>query len=786
MTPGSLSFAAKEWIWPATAVLVIGLFFIFRSYAGTNLSRGTRILGFLLKAVGLALLASVLLEPTWTTTRPREGANLFGVVADNSMGLQLRDAGEKKMRSEILRDILTSDQSWQTKLDETFLLRRYLFDSRLESTRDYAQLNFQGRESGIGSALKSVSERFQGQPLAGVLLFTDGNATDLEEGFYEIPGLPPVYPVLIGKDSDLIDIAVDNVSASQTIFEDAPVTLTGTIKAKGFDSEKLAAQVILNGKVVAEQTVEPRKGADIPLRFQLKPDEPGLSFYTLRVAHAAGLQNNTNLVEATAHNNERIVTVDRGRGPHRILYVGGRPNWEYKFLNRAVSEDPEVQLVSLIRIARREPKFTFRGRTGESSNPLFRGFNKTNEETERYDQPVLIRLNTRDEVELRSGFPKSAEDLYGYEGIILDDMEADFFTPDQLMLVQRYVSERGGGFLMLGGADSLENGKFARTPVGDMLPLYLDRLPQAGPAAAYDNTYKYELTREGWLQPWMRLRSTESEERSRLDSIPPFLVLNQLREIKPGASVLATVTDATGKKFPAVAMQRFGNGRTAVVAVGDLFHAGAENEKAQVDLGKTWRQMLRWLIADVPTQCEIRMQPAANTGQESAVSLTVKARDKKFDPLENSAVLITITGPPIDGKTNRVTIPAEASDKEAGVYRATYVPREPGAYRATATITDSTGVKVAEVETGWASEPLAREFASLKPNRPLLEDIARKTGGELLTPERLGKFVESLQQKKAPIIETYSYPLWHKPFVFLAALACFISEWGIRRWKGLA
>ena len=147
---------------------------------------------------------------------------------------------------------------------------------------------------------------------------------------------------------------------------------------------------------------------------------------------------------------------------------------------------------------------------------------------------------------------------------------------------------------------------------------------------------------------------------------------------------------------------------------------------------------------------------------------------------------ITINGPSAEGKTNRVTIPAEASDKETGVYRASYVPREPGAYHATAVITDSSGVKVAEVETGWASEPLAKEFASLKPNRSLLEDIARKTGGELVAASRLDEFVESLQQKKAPIIETYSYPLWHKPYVFLAALACFVTEWGLRRWKGLA
>ena len=166
--------------------------------------------------------------------------------------------------------------------------------------------------------------------------------------------------------------------------------------------------------------------------------------------------------------------------------------------------------------------------------------------------------------------------------------------------------------------------------------------------------------------------------------------------------------------------------------------------------------------------------------------MIVRARDKKFQPLENAAVQITVTAPTVEGKTNIVVLNAESSDKEAGVYRATYVPREPGAYRAVATINESTGVRVAEVGTGWASEPLAREFASLKPNRSLLEEIARKTGGELLRPDQLARFVGGLNERKAPIVETYSYPLWHTPILFALALSCFIAEWGIRRLKGLA
>ena len=121
-------------------------------------------------------------------------------------------------------------------------------------------------------------------------------------------------------------------------------------------------------KVVAEQTQRaPRDGEILTFRFQLRPEKPGIAFYRLRVStrpEVGQFEKPETSTEATLANNSRILVVDRGKGPYRILYVAGRPNWEYKFLNRAVSEDDQVQLVALIRIAKREPKFDFRGRVG--------------------------------------------------------------------------------------------------------------------------------------------------------------------------------------------------------------------------------------------------------------------------------------------------------------------------------------------------------------------------------------------------------------------------------------
>ena len=778
---GSLSFAARDWLWPALALFGAGLLCLWLSYYRTPLSPGLRMLSFGLKTTGLGLLLVCLLEPMWTTTRPREGANFFAVVADNSMGLQIRDKGESESRGEQLRQFLTSDQTeWQGRLEETFKVRRYVFDARLQSSRDFAELDLQGPASGIVSALQSIAERFQGQPLAGVFLFTDGNATDLPEGQLHLPDLPPVYPVILGEETSMKDVALGKISVSQTAFEDAPVTINAQVRAQNLAGETVVARLRLGDRVVAEesQLVKEREGR-LSFRFQVSPESYGISFYQLE----AGVKSPSAAAgEATLQNNSRTVTVDRGKGPYRVLYVSGRPNWDYKFLNRSVAEDPQIQLVGLIRIARREPKFNFRGRQGESSNPLFRGFNQVDEETERYDQPVLIRLNTKDETELIGGFPQTAEDLYGFHAVVLDDIEAEFFTPDQLLLLQRYVSDRGGGFLMMGGADSLQDGKYARTPVGDMLPVYLDRLPEPSARLA---DLRLDLTREGWLQPWVRLRNTEQGERERLQQLPGMQVINQLSEAKPGASVLATVSTPRGEQFPALAVQRFGQGRVAVLTVGDLWSIGMRDEKAQKDLGKSWRQLMRWLTADVPRHLELRVE-AKPGDPEGAVNLVLRARDRKFEPMENASVRISVKAPGEAGQTNQVTLEAEPGEREAGVYQATYVPRETGGYTATAEVIDSEGIGAGQAEAGWVSEPLAREFESLNPNRALLEEIARKTGGEVITLDEVPGLAGSLPERKAPIVETYSYPLWHRGSVFLLALGCFAAEWGLRRWKGLA
>src|SRR5947199_1621374 len=747
MFVATLVISGRDWLWPAAIFLALALLALGWTYRHAPAGGAIRGVCVFLKVLGLLVLAACLVDPLWSGQRARPGANIFVVIADNSQGMQIKDRGETRSRGELLRAKLTADKTdWRARLEEDFQMRRYFFDSRLQSTKDFSELVVDGRASAIGSALRTVVERYQGQPLAGVLLLTDGNATDIPAGKIEAAGLPPVYPVVIGRDDAIKDIALQKVAVSQTVFEDAPVTIQADVLANGYSGSPLVAQVLdREGKKVAEQTQRaPRDGETAAFRLQLRPDKGGVSFYRLRVSAKDELQQFEKpgaSTEATLANNGRVLVVDRGQGPYRILYVSGRPNWEYKFLHRAIEEDEQIELVGLIRIARREPKFDFRGRPGESSNPLFRGFgNQSKEEIERYDQPVLVRLNTRDQSELIGGFPKTAEELYAYHAVILDDLESDFFSRDQMTLLQKFVSERGAGFLMLGGAESFHQGKYERTPVGDMLPFYLDHVAEMKPPTNLHLT----LTREGWLQPWARLRSNEAEEKSRLDAMPGFQVLNPVRDIKPGASVVATVQDETGRNLPALAVQRFGNGRVAALMVGDLWRWGLHDEGSHRDMDKAWRQLTRWLIADVPNRIDLRVEPKQDDPNQ-ALLLQVRVRDKKFQPLENAAVVLTVRGitndftqtksaADLSSHTNAgsVRLIAEPASTEAGLYEATYVPRETGGYLAEAAVTDPDGVDVGRVQAGWTADPAAEEFRSLKPNRAFLETIDRPRSVQLL------------------------------------------------------
>ena len=392
---------------------------------------------------------------------------------------------------------------------------------------------------------------------------------------------------------------------------------------------------------------------------------------------------------------------------------------------------------------------------------------------------MLLRFGVEGDEQLRDGFPKSAGDLFAYHALIIDDLEAAFFTQDQMSLIQRFVSERGGGLIMLGGPGSFQSGKYDRTPIGELLPVYLDQALSDVPA----QDYRFSLTREGQHPPWsfIRVRGTIEEEQRQLAEKPAHASLNRVRAVKPGATILARATGPDGTSYPALVAQSFGKGRTASLMAGDMWKWSMHRrEDDEPDLERAWRQTMRWLVADVPQRIEIRTRRRTDLPQQP-VELRVVARDEEFQPLDNAEVKIRIEPP----QGAAVDLAGQPDETTAGVYVATYVPRHDGGYRATAEVLAADGSRIGERQAGWIAEPDLEEFSRLEPGRELLQQIARSTGGELVDAEALDRFVSDLPNQRIPVTEPWVFPLWHQWSVFALAMVCLVGEWGLRRLRGL-
>src|SRR4030095_9840341 len=141
MSLAALFISGREWLVPATVLFGSAIALLFWSYRHSSSGVGGRLLCAVLKLTGLAALGFCLLEPLWSRQRARPGANFFAVLADNSHSMQIKDRGATRSRGEGLHELLTSEKTtWQEKLDENFQVRRYVFDSHLQSSKDFDEL----------------------------------------------------------------------------------------------------------------------------------------------------------------------------------------------------------------------------------------------------------------------------------------------------------------------------------------------------------------------------------------------------------------------------------------------------------------------------------------------------------------------------------------------------------------------------------------------------------------------------------------------------------------------
>jgi uncharacterized membrane protein len=693
---------------------------------------------FGLRAAILGVLLFALFRPSLQVPVAVTQENYVGVLIDDSRSMQIAD-GEEGTRGAQLQQRL--DAELIQALSERFRVRLFRFAGSAERVSGVEELTFAGGQTRLGRALEQARAELAGLPLAGLVVVTDGGdrgEAELNASLLALRSASvPVFTVGVGREAFQRDVEVRRVSTPRTTLRGTALVVDAVIAQTGYGGRTVPLVIEDEGRIVASQQVAlPADGTPAAVRIHFTATEPGWRRFRFRVPLQEG--------ELVRENNQQDALIEVRDGPQKILYFEGEPRWEVKFMRRAVADDPQLQLVVLQRTA--ENKF--------------------------------LRLDVDSASELASGFPRTREELFAYRALVLGSVEAGYFTREQLKLIADFVAERGGGLLMLGGRRSFAEGGYAGTALAEVLPVELDGQP--------DPDFFAELTvsptRAGQHHAALQLADDPAASRARWESLPPLSTLNRVTRLKPGATALLT---GSGAGVPAgqvvLASQRYGRGLSLALPVQDSWtwqmHADipVEDETHQT----FWRQMLRWLVNEVPDQLTsaASAEPAA---LHQPVRIRADLRDESFVSVNDARVAAWVEGP--DGSEREVAL--QPSVQRDGEYGAQFIPAAAGTHRI------RVGAWRGERSVATGSLALDAvdddgEFFGAQMRGPLLRRIAEETGGRFYTLDNLRRLPRDVNYSGQGITSVERYDLWDMPILFLLLVGLLATEWGFRRRRKL-
>jgi uncharacterized membrane protein len=690
----------------------------------------------------VALVLLLLWQPAITVAALNSQQNIIAVVVDGSRSMGIADSSGKTREAAALAALQDGVLSG---LQKRFQTRIYRLGSGVTRVDGLSGIEPTEAATHIGDGLKQLATETSDLPIGAVLLLSDGsqNTAGMSDSGIGVDALQalrnrrlPVHTIGFGNTENKHDVELENVSVAASSVANARLAATISLTQHGYAGQKAIVTVRDGDKTLAAREVTlPVNGA-----IQTEP-----LFFSAGAAGAKSLQFGIEPLagEENLKNNAMTRPVLVSDAKRRILYIEGEPRWEFKFIRRAEEDDPTVQLVTMLRT---------------SENKIY-------------------RQGISDPGELAEGFPVRPEDLFGYSGIIIGSVDADYFTPLQQELLREYVDRRGGGVLFLGGRSALSDGGWGASSMNELLPTFLP----TGRNSFHRNAATVELTAEGIDSPITRLLDDPTKNAERWKKLTYLADYQEAGSPKPGATVLAQM-NVGRRKLPLLITQSYGHGRTAIMATGGAWRWQMSEALGDPSHDLFWQQLLRWLVADSPSPVTASM-PTRTLMDEGRVQVAAQVRDGQFQPAGDAHVTAHIVGP----EGVNALLDLAPSQDTPGVYHTEWTAEKPGAYLAEVSA-ESTGSKPQElgrdVLTFEREDGIAENFHT-EQNRPLLEQLASQTGGRYWDPSELKNLPRDISYSEAGISVRTTNELWSMPIVFLLLLGLPITEWLLRRKWGV-
>jgi hypothetical protein len=592
----------------------------------------------------------------------------------------------------------------------------------------------------IGDAIREIINRKRGQPLAGVLLVTDGannNGSQPREvaGFMRQEGLPLyVYGVGITRPRDII---MGSVFAPEVSFVKDEVTVTVRVRSQGLNNENADVVLRLGEQKVAEKTVTFASDGEQVVTLNFVPQNAGEFDLQAAIEPRADetvKDNNASMVQ-------RLKVID---AKIKVLLVEQSPRWEFRYLQAMLLRDRRVDLKCVLM---------------EGDIAITRG--------ER--SPYIHQ------------FPSRKEDLFGYDLVIFGDVDPKSVTVGQLENLNEFVSRFGGALVMVAGK-KFSPSAYRRTVMEKMLPVEFEGASlESSSDFVADKPVHLELTAAGRNSQMLRLSDKEAENAALWKELPPVYWVAKVSRPKPAAEVLLVDPDPAREsrfgKMPVIAVQKYGLGQVMFVGTdntwrwrknaGDLYYTALWGQIAQ-------RVSLQHLLGvSKKTQLSTDRQ---NYLTGDRISIYARLYADGFDPIQEPTVKGIYGLQNGQGAKSEVTL--RPIPEQAGLYRAEFIAPSPGAYQFFVERDLNVPLEFSVAEPKF-------ELGETAMNEGLLRDITQLTGGAFFREEDLRKLPETIQSKTERVRSPLEVELWASPLFYILMLLVVSTEWVLRKMSHL-
>ncbi|HCN29824.1 MAG TPA: hypothetical protein DIT64_13995 [Verrucomicrobiales bacterium] len=751
-------------VWAAALGLALLMWLLYRREARLHAGRWAWLPG-LLRSAAVFILVLALSGPVLRheTTRRQLGRVIFAV--DSSASMKLEDETDGAVESGAARQNATRHARAERLLlggavpllkkitesqdAELVLLRgqqaQRLWWHRLggKDTPGPMPAAFDLPSDAPLTSLDTALREALGTPAPGTALVV------LTDGQHNAPGSPeefagamkeagiPVFTIGFGVETPPPDLSVLNVITPESVF--AQENLQGRVILGDSlpPGTPCNLRVVSAGRVLWERnfSAEGKGERRFDFSFPVKdlPPAPATELdKTLRLLTVqTAVAGERSSIEKTRSNNSREVALHLLERKRRALILDGRPRWETRYLHNHFDRDERWQVSMLLD----DP--------GEAAAAA----------------PLL------------KDFPRTREDLFQHDLVILGDAAPSRFSAPQLDWLVEFVEKRGGGLILVDGA----RGHLRAWAAGKTAPLVPVQWLAGGGERA---PLRWQLTPEGENQAALRLSDSASANSSLWPALPEMTWAARV-SAQPGALTLAALRQgAGGAAQPGAVFRQLGAGAVLYLASDDLWRW--RFQVADLYHQRLWMQLAAWIAAP-PFQAE---NDRVSIGADRLRHLPGETAEIRVRLRDADGALISSAQPRailIHEGREIATLTLEPDPTHYGIYRATTPPLKAGAYE----------VAVAEGPAAARAEPRlslrvadtgSTEWASLTMNRPLLEAVASASGGRFLREEQaatdLPNLLQAIDRRQTTVRETN---LWSSWWWFGAVICLLTAEWLLRK-----